>query len=119
MPIVTNIEIADTLGLTKFGPLGTSLSNGLMHLLSISALNNIYDTYSYLDGLDFINAVLNELCISIETSEADKKKMPTNTPFIAIANHPLGGIDGLIMLKILLEHNPESKILANFLLTTC
>ncbi len=117
MPIVTNIEIADTLGLTKFGPLGTSLSNGLMHMLSISDLNKIYDTYSYLDGLDFINAVLNELCISIETSEADKKKIPTNTPFIAIANHPLGGIDGLIMLKILLEHHPESKILANFLLT--
>lgn len=116
MPILTNIEIADTLGLKKFGPLGTSLSNGLMHMLNISDLNKIYDTYSYLDGLDFINAVLNELCISIEISDADKKKIPTNTPFIAIGNHPLGGIDGLIMLKILLEHHLESMILANFLL---
>jgi hypothetical protein len=116
MPIVTNIEIADTLGLTKFGPLGTSLSNGLMHMLSISDLNKIYDTYSYLDGLDFINAVLNELGIKVEISDADKKKIPIDKPFIAIGNHPLGGIDGLIMMKILMECHPKAMILANFLL---
>ncbi|MBK8053585.1 MAG: lysophospholipid acyltransferase family protein [Saprospiraceae bacterium] len=116
MPIVTNIEIADTLGLSKFGHLGTSLSNGLMHMLSISDLNKIYDTYSYLDGLDFINAVLNELGIKVEISDADKKKIPIDKPFIAIGNHPLGGIDGLIMMKILMECHPKAMILANFLL---
>jgi putative hemolysin len=116
MPIVTNIEIADTLGLSKWGTVGTSLSNGLMHMLSISDMNKIYDTYAYLDGLDFINAVLNELGIIIDISHADKNKIPTNKPFIAVANHPLGGIDGLIMLKILMECHPDSMILANFLL---
>jgi putative hemolysin len=116
MPIVTNIEIADSLGLSKFGPWGTSLSNGIMHMLSITDLNDMYDLYSYLDGLAFINAVLNDLGIIIEISDADRKKIPVDRPFIAIANHPLGGIDGLIMLKILMECHPDAMILANFLL---
>lgn len=116
MPIVTNIEIAETLGLSKWGSVGTSLSNNLMNMLSISDMNKLYDTYAYLDGLDFINAVLNELGIIIDISEADKNKIPTDKPFIAVANHPLGGIDGLIMLKILIECHPDAMILANFLL---
>lgn len=65
MPIVTNIEIADTLGLTKFGPLGTSLRNGLMHMLSISDLNKLYDTYSYLLKPDIFSPYfLQHLCYS-------------------------------------------------------
>ncbi|MBK7637657.1 MAG: hypothetical protein IPJ13_27755 [Saprospiraceae bacterium] len=67
MPIVTNIEIADTLGLTKFGPLGTSLRNGLMHMLSISDLNKIYDTYSYLLKPDIFPHTSCNICAILST----------------------------------------------------
>ena len=38
-------------------------------------------------------------------------------PFITVSNHPLGGIDGiLLLLKLLIEHRSDYKIIANFLL---
>src|SRR5690606_22081056 len=39
-----------------------------------------------------------------------------NGPYITISNHPLGGIDGILLLKLLVEHRPDFKIIANFLL---
>lgn len=44
------------------------------------------------------------------------EKHPKNGAFIAIANHPYGGIEGLILLKIMFLTRPDSKLMANFLL---
>src|SRR5699024_3205751 len=35
---------------------------------------------------------------------------------IAVANHPLGMIDGMILMKILIDKRPDFKVMANFLL---
>ena len=35
---------------------------------------------------------------------------------LKISNHPLGGIDGILLLKLMLEREPNFKIIANFLL---
>ena len=44
------------------------------------------------------------------------KRIPKNGSFITVSNHPLGGIDGILLLKLLIEHRPDYKIIANFLL---
>ena len=48
--------------------------------------------------------------------EEDLKRIPKSGAFITVSNHPLGGIDGILLLKLLLEHRPDYKIIANFLL---
>ncbi|MGC1631432.1 MAG: lysophospholipid acyltransferase family protein, partial [Gelidibacter sp.] len=35
---------------------------------------------------------------------------------ITVSNHPLGGIDGILLLKLMLEQRDDFKIIANFLL---
>ena len=42
--------------------------------------------------------------------------MPKQGCYITISNHPLGGIDGVLLLKLLLHHRSDFKIIANFLL---
>lgn len=116
MPILTEQEIVASLKMEKYGHLGIQLSKHFMSWLRISDINNIYDRYIHLQGLDFINAVLNHLNIEVVLSENDIKRIPRKGPFIVIANHPLGAIDGLIMLKILLTYHPDSIVMANFLL---
>ncbi|MBZ9787269.1 lysophospholipid acyltransferase family protein [Psychroflexus sp. CAK57W] len=116
MGFVTAAEIAKGLNLSKFGVLGNVLGSFIMQTTRISELNGIYDQYAHLEGLEFINAVLLHLDVQFEIPEKDLKRIPKTGPFVTISNHPLGAIDGLILLKLLLEQRPDYKVVANFLL---
>jgi putative hemolysin len=59
---------------------------------------------------------LDEYQIKFEIAEGDFKRLPKEGAYITISNHPLGGIDGILLLKLLLEREPNFKIIANFLL---
>lgn len=92
------------------------LSSLLMELMKINDVNKLYSKYSELDGLAFVDAILDSLGITIEYDEATLKNIPKEGAFIAIANHPFGGIEGLILLKMLAKVRPDTKLMANFIL---
>ncbi len=116
MGIVNAKEVAKAINVDKLGFVGTFLGWSLMRILKISAINKVYDKHKHLEGLDFMNALLEEYEIKFEIPEEDLKRLPKNGAFITISNHPLGGIDGILLLKLLLEPRPDFKIIANFLL---
>ncbi|MBT8255265.1 MAG: lysophospholipid acyltransferase family protein, partial [Bacteroidia bacterium] len=116
MGLVTAKEVAKAIKVDKFGILGTSMGWLLMKVLKISTMNKIYNKHKHLSDLKFMNALLDEFEIRFEIPEEDLKRIPKTGPFITISNHPLGGIDGILLLKLLLEHRPDFKIIANFLL---
>jgi len=116
MGLVTAKEVAKAIKLDKFGFIGTSMGWALMKVLNISTLNKIYDRNKHLSELEFINALLDEFEVNFEIPEEDLRRIPKKGPFITISNHPLGGIDGILLLKVLLEQRPDFKIIANFLL---
>jgi putative hemolysin len=116
MGLVNAKEVAKAIKVDNLGFLGTSMGWLLMKVLKISTMNKIYDRNKHLNDLEFINALLDEFEINFEIPEEDLKRIPKTGPFITISNHPLGGIDGILLLKLLLEHRPQFKIIANFLL---
>ena len=116
MALVTSKEIAQVIGLQKLGFLGTFMGWLLLRVLRISALNRIYDKNKNKSDLDFLNGVLDDCEIKFEIPEEDLKRIPKEGPFITISNHPLGGVDGILLLKLLLEKRTDYKIIANFLL---
>jgi putative hemolysin len=87
-----------------------------MRTLKISVLNKVYNRNKHLKDVDFLNAILDEFQIKFEIPEEDLKRLPKSGAYITISNHPLGGIDGILLLKLLLERRPDYKIIANFLL---
>ncbi|RLD28945.1 MAG: glycerol acyltransferase [Bacteroidetes bacterium] len=115
MSLVTAKEVAKAIKVDKFGFLGTSMGWLLMKVLKISAINKIYNKHKHLKDLEFMNALLNEFEIRFEIPEEDLSRLPKTGAFISISNHPLGGIDGILLLKLLLEYRPDFKIMANFL----
>ena len=116
MSLVTSKEISNVLGMSKYGFIGTFVGWLLMKLLSISTINKVYNNHKHKKDLDFLNGILNEFKIEFEIPEEDLKRIPKDGPFITISNHPLGGIDGILLLKLLLQERPDYKIIANFLL---
>ena len=116
MGLVTAKEIAKAINADKYGILGNFAGWLLMKTLKISTLNKIYDRNKHLEGTDFLNAILNEFQIKFEIPEEDLKRLPKEGAYITISNHPLGGIDGILLLKLMLEREPNFKIIANFLL---
>ncbi|MEM8521173.1 lysophospholipid acyltransferase family protein [Flavobacterium sp. PL12] len=116
MGLVTAKEVAKAINVDKYGVLGTFSGWMLMKLLKISTLNKVYDRNRHLQDVDFLNGILDDLQIKFEIPEEDLKRLPKEGAYITISNHPLGGIDGVLLLKLMLEREPNFKIIANFLL---
>lgn len=116
MGLVTAKEVAKAINTDKYGVFGTFSGWLLMKVLKISTLNKIYDRNKHLGEIEFLNAILDEFQIKFEVPEEDLKRLPKDGAYITISNHPLGGIDGILLLKLMLEREPNFKIIANFLL---
>ncbi|WP_111707288.1 GNAT family N-acyltransferase [Lutibacter citreus] len=116
MGLVTPKEISKAIKLDKYGFIGTFFGWVLMKILRISTLNKIYNRHKHLKDLEFFNGLLEDLDIKFEIPEEDLKRIPKDGAFITVSNHPLGGIDGILLLKLLIEKRPDYKIIANFLL---
>lgn len=116
MGLVTAKEVAKAINADKYGVFGTFSGWLLMKVLKISALNKLYDRHKHLKDVPFLNAILDDLQIKFEIPEEDLKRLPKDGAYITISNHPLGGIDGILLLKLMLEKEPNFKIIANFLL---
>lgn len=116
MGLVSAKEVAKAINTDKYGVLGTFSGWLLMKVLKISTLNKFYNRNKHLKEIEFLNAIVNDLDIKFEIPEEDYKRLPKEGPYITISNHPLGGIDGVLLLKLMLEREPNFKIIANFLL---
>ena len=116
MGLVNAKEVAQAIKVDKFGFIGTFIGWILMKVLKISTLNKVYNKHKHLKDVEFVSALLEEFEIKFEIPEEDLRRIPKTGAFITISNHPLGGIDGILLLKLLLEHRTDYKIMANFLL---
>ena len=116
MSLVSSKEISQVIGLQKLGFLGSFVGWIILRILRISAVNKIYDNNKNKSDLDFLNGILDDCKIKFEIPEEDLKRIPKEGPFITISNHPLGGIDGVLLLKLVTEKRADYKIVANFLL---
>lgn len=90
----------------------------LNRLLFISRINSFLAQNGDKTGIEFIEEFLDDLDISYKLSNKDREKIPSEGKVIIVANHPLGGLDGLILLKLISEIRNDIKILANDILMT-
>jgi putative hemolysin len=114
MKIITKEEFSRATKLNKVYMPG--LASILMEVMKINEVNKVFQKAEHLSGISFIDKILQVIGITVEFDEKELKNLPQNGAFIAIANHPYGGIEGLILLKIMFMKRPDSKLMANFLL---
>ena len=116
MGLVTAKEVAKAINVSKYGYLGTFIAWLLMKVTRISAINSFYDTIAHLDCEAYAQAILEHYEIDFDIPEEDFKRLPKDGSYITISNHPLGGIDGILLMRLMLPIRKDYKIMANFLL---
>ncbi len=93
-----------------------SLAPLIIKALKLEKVNKLYANHAETKGMEFADEILNDLQVAYEFNPEELKNVPQHEPFIVVANHPYGGIDGLMLLRILTQARPDFKIMANFLL---
>lgn len=85
----------------------------LEQLLFLPRINRFISEHGDKTGIEFIEELFEELDISYKISSKDRNKIPSEGKVLIVSNHPLGGLDGLILLKLISEIRSDVKIIAN------
>jgi putative hemolysin len=67
-------------------------------------------------GRDFFDSAMEVLNVRIGVTQADRLRIPETGPLVVVANHPFGGLEGILLMRILLDRRPDVKVMANYLL---
>jgi putative hemolysin len=94
------------------------LSTPIEKALCIDDLN---DTYSRViddqaSQTNFFHSALAALDISVNLATQDLRNIPLQGPTVVTANHPFGGLDGIVLASVVTALRPDVKILGNYLL---
>ena len=114
MKLLTSRELARATNLDTPG--GVIIAEALMQIFRYNKVNRVYSSTYDIDPQVFINSILEHLDIKYEVPEKDLANLPTSGPFVTVSNHPFGGIDALILLKILMAGRSDVRVMTNFLL---
>ncbi|TJZ62753.1 glycerol acyltransferase [Sphingobacterium olei] len=77
-------------------------------------INYIMTTYKDLYGLDFVDALINELGVEVVLEGEDN--IPIDESVIFASNHPLGGLDGIAFMHAIGRYRRDVKFLVNDIL---
>ncbi|SHJ66660.1 Putative hemolysin [Hymenobacter daecheongensis DSM 21074] len=81
----------------------------------VRQLHDLYEQSRHLQGREFIGSLLRSLDITLDYDPAELRRLPPGA-FVAVANHPCGLLDGLVLLYVLSGVRPEFRMVANELL---
>jgi putative hemolysin len=65
------------------------------------------------NAAQFVNLAIQNLGVTTRLTGAGLESIPGTGPAIAVANHPYGGLDGLLLAQLLLKRRPDVRILTN------
>ncbi len=69
------------------------------------------------DGDAFLSYMMKKLDIGVQSINGEVlSTIPKEGAFVIVANHPLGGLEGILLTRILREIRPDLKVLTNELL---
>ena len=100
----------------KLSWLSTPLSFVLDFGLGLRKLAAVYQKSRGKDPLDFTTDVLKTVKVTFQSGDNSIDNIPLNGGCIVVANHPHGMLDGVGMIKILLERRKDVRVMANHLL---
>ena len=83
----------------------------------LDRLNKLYrDIGQSPNDCAYCDRILRTMNVRYQVDAEDLANIPRNGPVVVVANHPYGGIEGVVLASLLRSVRPDSKIMANYLL---
>lgn len=98
---------------------GTFLGKLLIKWLQVDKVNEVHAHNCHLRGAAFTTALLNDPLIDIKYKLHHAEildKLPEGA-FVTVSNHPIGSIDGIMLIDIMASRRPDFKVMVNGVLT--
>ena len=112
-PIAYNITINNLL--RNSSTLTRSFIWVLDRALGIAKMNTLYQQHN-MQGLSkeaFADKLIDLLQLKISGIAELQQKIPKTGPLVIASNHPFGGIEGVILARVISQVRPDLKVLAN------
>lgn len=85
-------------------------------LLHLGEMREFLTEHSEARGAELLDEIFERLDVGHSMALRDRMRIPAEGRLVVVANHPLGGLDGLAVLRAMLEVRPDVKVVANELL---
>jgi putative hemolysin len=121
---LTAAKLIDLCGHEAERSLWPTIGRALERLLDLDRLNRRYARFcEHREASDaapeaVFRLALQTLGVTYAVSPDDRSKILPEGPLVVVANHPFGGIEGLILGDLLSSVRPDVRILGNYLLET-
>lgn len=99
--------------------IGLFLGKCLLKWLCIEKVNQAHSNSCHLRGAEFTSALLKDPLIDIkyQLHNAEILEHLPEGAFVTISNHPIGSIDGIMLIDIFASRRPDFKVMVNGVLT--
>ncbi len=104
-------EMFRTVRLPKIGREG--LLKTLLHLTKVKSVEELFSGTEGREEASFVDEIIRELDLSFQYFEEELKRIPTSGPVVLICNHPLAGIDALLLIKLVASIRPDLRIVGS------
>ncbi|MCX7987475.1 MAG: 1-acyl-sn-glycerol-3-phosphate acyltransferase [Bacteroidales bacterium] len=86
----------------------------LEHIIHQKEINDFLQKYGHLTGISFCNQVIDYF--NVKTQIHFLEPVPPKGRYVFVSNHPLGGFDGIILMKLIAENFGNVRVPVNDIL---
>ena len=109
-----SLSLEGKLRVTGAPAIDSFIALALDHCLQLKRLDRFYHALPQDErGRYFARETLAALSVRCDLTATNLENVPTQGAAIIAANHPFGGVDGLLLLELVLSRREDVKILAN------
>ncbi|MGY6274625.1 lysophospholipid acyltransferase family protein [Methylomonas sp. MgM2] len=101
----------------KFGKDNKIAVKALKKLLHEDDFNKFIQKNQHLRGFAFLDRLLDYFDFHYQVSDRSYRNIPAEGRLLIVANHPIGTLDGLALVKLIRSVRPDVRIVANRVLS--
>ncbi len=96
---------------------GHLLNAAATHALALPPLTRVYRALEHCENtLEFTGTALQVMGVGHRIENEGLQRIPAQGAAVVVANHPYGGLEGLLLMHLLLQRRSDVRLLANHLL---